>query len=150
MKPSFLFSHWQRIRKGLIEVIEKFEEKDLDYQATSGGWPAGQIMIHIANAEDGWFRYAVTKEYNEWPSYLDYNNYPDKETILQALDEVHKKTEAYLETLTEEDLLKEIIAPWDEKFPLYWIFWHVIEHEIHHRGELSIILGILGKEGLDV
>ena len=79
MKPSFLFSHWQRIRKGLIEVIEKFEEKDLDYQATSGGWPAGQIMIHIANAEDGWFRYAVTKEYNEWPSYLDYKKYPDKD-----------------------------------------------------------------------
>ncbi len=31
-----------------------------------------------------------------------------------------------------------------------WIFWHVLEHEIHHRGELSLILGFLGKQGLDV
>ena len=31
-----------------------------------------------------------------------------------------------------------------------WIFWHVLEHEIHHRGELSLITGILGREGLDV
>jgi len=33
---------------------------------------------------------------------------------------------------------------------LGWIIWHVLEHEIHHRGELSLILGLLGREGLDV
>jgi uncharacterized damage-inducible protein DinB len=27
--------------------------------------------------------------------------------------------------------------------------WHVMEHEIHHRGELSLLLGMLGHEGLD-
>jgi uncharacterized damage-inducible protein DinB len=26
---------------------------------------------------------------------------------------------------------------------------HLIEHEIHHRGELSLILGLLGREGLN-
>jgi uncharacterized damage-inducible protein DinB len=26
---------------------------------------------------------------------------------------------------------------------------HVIEHEIHHRGELSLKLGLLDREGLD-
>jgi uncharacterized damage-inducible protein DinB len=29
------------------------------------------------------------------------------------------------------------------------MLWHVVEHEIHHRGELSLILGLLGREGLD-
>jgi uncharacterized damage-inducible protein DinB len=29
------------------------------------------------------------------------------------------------------------------------LFDHIIEHEIHHRGELSLILGVLGREGLD-
>jgi len=24
-----------------------------------------------------------------------------------------------------------------------------MEHEIHHRGELSLILGLFGREGLD-
>jgi uncharacterized damage-inducible protein DinB len=26
---------------------------------------------------------------------------------------------------------------------------HILEHEIHHRGELSLILGLLGREGLN-
>jgi uncharacterized damage-inducible protein DinB len=34
--------------------------------------------------------------------------------------------------------------------PLRSIIWHVLEHEIHHRGELSILIGLLGREGLEV
>ena len=150
MKPEKLFSHWQYIRKGLISVIEDFEESELTYQPYPDSWPVGQIMVHIANAEEGWFRYAVTKELQEWPMQLQFENYPTREKILTVLDEVHGKTERYLETLSEEDLSATILAPWEETFPLGWIFWHVIEHEVHHRGELSLILGILGKEGLDV
>ncbi len=26
---------------------------------------------------------------------------------------------------------------------------HLIEHEIHHRAELSLVLGMLGKQGLN-
>ncbi|MCE7990102.1 MAG: hypothetical protein DYG89_53840, partial [Caldilinea sp. CFX5] len=40
--------------------------------------------------------------------------------------------------------------PGGHAFSLGWIIWHVLEHEIHHRGELSLILGLLGREGLDV
>jgi uncharacterized damage-inducible protein DinB len=150
MKPADTFSHWKRVRRGLLEVIENFEEEDLTYQTHPDGWPVGQIMIHIANAEEGWFRYAVQKEFDEWPSYLDFKNYPDKKSIIDALEDVHHKTELYLETLTEADLNDIIETPWGESIPLYWVFWHVLEHEIHHRGELSLILGMLGKEGLEV
>jgi len=150
MKPERMFSHWSWMRKGLIKVIEKFSEADLSYQPFPESWPVGQIMVHIASAEEGWFRYAVTKELSEWPSHLQFENYPTREKILEVLDTVHAKTEEYLGTLTEQDLTTRILAPWEESFPLQWIIWHVIEHEIHHRGELSMILGMLGKEGLEV
>jgi uncharacterized damage-inducible protein DinB len=150
MVPETLFSHWRLIRKGLISVIEDFSQSDLSYRPYPDSWPVGQIMVHIANAEEGWFRYVVTQELPEWPSHLQFENYSTQGNILKILDEVHAKTERYLGTLTEQDLSTRILAPWDETFPLQWIIWHVIEHEIHHRGELSLILGILGKEGLDV
>jgi uncharacterized damage-inducible protein DinB len=67
-----------------------------------------------------------------------------------VLADVHARTEEYIDTLEESDLARIIEAPWGEKFHLGWILWHVIEHEIHHRGELSLILGLLGREGLDV
>ena len=37
--------------------------------------------------------------------------------------------------------------PWrDRRF----IVWHVAEHDIHHGGEISIILGMHGRPGLDM
>ena len=29
-----------------------------------------------------------------------------------------------------------------------WIVWHVLEHEIHHGGELSLALGGYGLQGI--
>ena len=63
---------------------------------------------------------------------------------------VHNRTIEFMSTLEIEDLNTIIDYPWDGKGSLGWIIWHVIEHEIHHRGELSLILGMLGREGIDI
>ena len=31
-----------------------------------------------------------------------------------------------------------------------WVIWHLIEHEGHHGGEISLILGSNGLPGLDM
>jgi uncharacterized damage-inducible protein DinB len=56
----------------------------------------------------------------------------------------------FLSGLKLEDLKVCIDFPWDGNGSLAWIIWHVLEHEIHHRGELSLILGIMGRKGLVV
>jgi uncharacterized damage-inducible protein DinB len=84
-----------------------------------------------------------------WPTDYTLENYPSREAIKSLLVEVHAKTFAFLATLTMDDLDTIIDSPWGE-FSLGFIIWHVLEHEIHHRGELSLIIGTLGREGLDV
>lgn len=32
--------------------------------------------------------------------------------------------------------------------PRDWIIWHVFEHEIHHGGEISLVLGMNGLPGI--
>ena len=147
MKPDEIFSHWKQVRTDLVTMVGRFTEAELAYVPFDGAWPVGQIMLHIAEAEEGWFRYIVMRELNAWSDQYTLENYPRKEAILEALSEVHQHTEQYLATLKEEDLLMQITAPRGEVLSLNWIIWHVIEHEIHHRGELSLILGMLGREG---
>ena len=103
----------------------------------------------IANAEEGWFRLIATKERDEWPADYTLDNYPSRDAIKSLLTDVHARTFAYLATLTSDDLDTVVESPWGQ-FTLGFIIWHVLEHEIHHRGELSLILGFLGREGLDV
>jgi uncharacterized damage-inducible protein DinB len=150
MEPEKIYAHWKVVRQGLLRVIESFEETDLNFKATPGGWPAGQIMIHIANAEEGWFQYVVTRELDHWPDHLSFQNYSDKTSIIQELSDVHSKTRSFISKLSEDDVNREIDTPWDDSLSLFWIIWHVIEHEIHHRGELSLMLSMLGKAGLEV
>jgi uncharacterized damage-inducible protein DinB len=150
MKPNQIFSHWKQIRADLLSTIDKFDNDELVYAPFETSWCVGQIVLHIANAEEGWFRYAVSRELDKWPEQYRPENYPTKKDVKLALSKVHTHTEQYLDSLDEANLAQLIEVPWDESIPLIWIIWHVVEHEIHHRGELSLILGLLGREGLDL
>lgn len=145
-----IFSHWEQVRTDLFATIDKFEEADLTFVPFGGSWPVGQMMLHIADAEDGWIRYAVTRELDQWPEQYCLENYPTKAAIKSALTTVHNHTEQYLESLDEASTTQLVAVPWGEQISLLWIIWHMVEHEIHHRGELSLILGLFGREGLDV
>lgn len=150
MKLSHLFSHWKQLNKDLLWTIDQFSDDDLFYRPFDGSWTVGDIMLHIPDAEDGWFRYAVTRELSDWPSFT-IDEYPNIEAIKGLISDVHARTEAFLDKQEIADLERMVKLPWKEaERSLGWIIWHVIEHEIHHRGELSLILGTLGKKGLDV
>ena len=149
MKLSGLFAHWSEIRTDLVMTIDKFTNDELNYIPANTDWSVGKIMLHIAEAEEGWFHYAVTQNLKEWPV-IEVEAYPNKAAVKGVLAEVHGRTERYLSTLMLPDLDRDVVPPWGSgPIKLEWIIWHVLEHEIHHRGELSLILGLLGKEGLD-
>jgi uncharacterized damage-inducible protein DinB len=48
-----------------------------------------------------------------------------------------------------ERLERMIVTPCGARSRLVELFDHMIEHEIHYHGELSLILGMLGREGRD-
>lgn len=67
----------------------------------------------------------------------------------KLLDDVHSTTAIFLCSLDDVDLGQAIDTPWGARYPLYDMRTHLIEHEIHHRAELSLILGMLGRVGFD-
>ena len=149
MKLDQLFCHWNQIHIDTLAVLDKFNDVELTCVAYPGGMTVGHIALHIAEAKEGWFYRIAIKQREEWPFEYTLENYPTKAAIQSLLAEIHAKIFIYLSTLTIEDLETQINSPWGQ-FSLRFIIWHILEHEIHHRGELSLILGILGREGLDV
>jgi uncharacterized damage-inducible protein DinB len=144
------FKHWQQVRTDLLATVDKFSDEELAYVPFPGSWSVGHIIRHIANAEDGWFRYVVRQELSDWPAEFTLAHYPTVAATKVLLSKVHDRTQTYLSDWAVTDLDRPIEAPWGHTFTLGWIIWHVLEHEIHHRGELSLILGMLGREGLEV
>lgn len=108
-------------------------------------------MLHIGSAANFWLHSGILSPVNVYIHDLaTLTNYPTLELIREFLDEEHKNTIDLLNNFDSQN--------WDKPYPYQdgytytpaWIFWHVLEHEIHHRGELSLILGLLGREGLQV
>jgi uncharacterized damage-inducible protein DinB len=149
MKPSQIFQHWEQVRADLRTTIDMFSEQELTFSPFEGSWPVGQIMLHIADCEDNWLYGVVQHQIAPWIFYK-LVDYPNRTAIKAALDRAHLRTIVFLENLEETDLNKKFKIPDGHAFRLDWIIWHVLEHEIHHRGELSLVLGMLGRKGLDV
>jgi uncharacterized damage-inducible protein DinB len=146
MNAKDMFSHWTKIRSGLLKALTMLNDDQLEFVPGEGLWSLGTVARHIAQAEEGWFRYVIARRYDEWPPEYTAEDYPTVESIKTLLTDVHARTEAYLETLSLDDLEKHIEAPWGESLELRWIIWVVLTHEIHHRGEIFLMLGLMGMK----
>ncbi len=149
MNVAKIVQFWKQIRRGLIDTIDKFTDEELDHVAYDGGYSVRQIILHIAQEEYGEIQYGITREIDAFPPEYPEESYPTIGSLKALLASVHEETTRYLESVADEDLEKGIEAQWGGTYPLIDMIWHVMEHEIHHRGELSFILGLLGREGLD-
>ena len=38
----------------------------------------------------------------------------------------------------------------DQTYTRQWVIWHLIEHDLHHGGELSFTLGMHGLTGITI
>ncbi len=149
MNAKTLFGHWDQVRVDLLRALDMVTDEQLTFTPREGLWSLGRVAVHIASAEDGWFRYVVQRQLPGWPG-LKAEDYPTVGAIKTLLNEVHARTDAYLETVDAADLDRIIETPWGESLSLRWIVWHVLEHEIHHRGEIFLMLGLLGLEAPDI
>ncbi|MEE9552701.1 MAG: DinB family protein [candidate division Zixibacteria bacterium] len=103
----------------------------------------GNIFMHIAEASDWWI-----SEIIDGKGCTDYTPCPSvpKAEIAVMLDNHWKRLEAFFarapEVLEGEYDMSKYGR--DRKVNGYWIFLHLLEHDIHHRSQINHYLRILG------
>jgi len=152
MNADQLFGHWDFVRQGLLQALDQLTYEQLQFTPRPELRTIGAIASHIASAEDGWFLYIVWHETAQWPADLRCSSVA---ALKELLGRVHDRTKAYLATISADapapsEVDQAIALPWGPQMPLRWVIWHVLEHEIHHRGEIYLMLGLLGMEAPDV
>jgi uncharacterized damage-inducible protein DinB len=149
MDLDYMISHWANVRTALLETIDKFSDEELDFRPYPTAWTVRQLMLHIAHEEHGEFDYGILQTLEAFPEEYNVLDYRSVEAIKALLEATHAETLGYLEKLAPGDLERVIVAPWGPSYRLIAMIGHIVEHEIHHRAELSLILGLLGKGGLN-
>jgi len=100
------------------------------------------IFVHSLQAEQFWIRRLSGKS-TEGIFNTPFSKYADIKAVQEYADEVEAETNEYLKTLTDEKLQSIFdFKRWDgkpDRKKIEDILMHVIEEEIHHRGELFCI-----------
>jgi uncharacterized damage-inducible protein DinB len=100
------------------------------------------IFIHSLQAEQFWVRRLSGKNTEEIFK-TPFSKFADINAVQKYADTVETETNEYLNTLTDEKLQSVFeYKGWDGKTrqnKIEDILMHVVEEEIHHRGELSCI-----------
>jgi uncharacterized damage-inducible protein DinB len=144
-----LLSKWAEVRFGLAETIEKFTDAELTFWPFAGGYSVAETILHIAHEEEIEAGYGLTRRLPEMPPAYDALQYPSTRLLLDLLTDVHSHTVEYMENISDEAFEAAVEPAWGGSALPSEMLMHLLEHEIHHRGELSLMLGMLGRKGLD-
>ena len=148
MNSAVLFGYWKQVRQGLVEALDMLTNAQLDFVPRQGLWSLRETVCHIAGTEEGWLRYYTANRWHENPPQAA--DYPTIVSLKTLLAQQHAITEAQFAENAEAALAQVCSLPWGAQVTMGWAVWHVLEHEIHHRGEVFLMLGLLGIEAPDV
>jgi uncharacterized damage-inducible protein DinB len=149
------YAGWSVYQQALVDVIVPLEASHLDLRASSHTWTVGRIAAHIIAARVWWFHarsgegtdLATDEQWNTMERW-DGASAPGRNVaeLIRGLELTWDMIESALQRWTPTDL-EYVFAPHPEDAVARsrrWIVWHVLEHDLHHGGEISCILGAHG------
>ncbi|GHO85726.1 DinB family protein [Dictyobacter formicarum] len=164
--PSLMtfYTGWKTYQQSLIETTAPLTPEQLALPAASHQWTIGMVAQHIIANRVWWFQVWM----GEGSPYLAPIAHWDPADEVEQPELGAAELVAGLESTW--GMIAEALARWTaadlghvfqppaalreeerEHFPSFtrqWIIWHVLEHEIHHGGELSLALGGYGLPGI--
>ena len=102
-------------------------------------------MVHVLSAEWGWLARCGGPERG---APLDPVDYPTVESVVSTWSKVEVYVREFLTTLRDEDLTRNIEfaigGAAERSMPLGELMQHAALHGVHHRGQVALLLRILG------
>lgn len=102
-------------------------------------------MVHLLSTEWGWFSRCGGPE--RGPR-LNPADYPRAESLIEAWSKVEGYVREFLSELKDEDLACNVEYMIDRvekrSMPLGELLQHAANHGVHHRGQVALLLRMLG------
>ena len=161
---------WREHQRLLLDALRDLQPEHLALRAGPDGWTIWQIASHMAGARAFWFHDVLREgddalrdmfriERTTVPGLsLEDAGWKDDEThprtaseIVDAFGRTWAMIDGCLGRWTSDDLAVGFTRDgYDRGSTRAWVIWHLIEHEGHHGGEISSILGSNGLPALDL
>lgn len=158
------YKGWETYQHSLVETIAPLSSEQLAFPAASHQWTIGMVAQHMVANRVWWFQLWMGEGSPDlapiahWdPGEVVEPPALEAAELVAALESTWGMIAEALARWTPADLghvfsppavLSEAERSIFGELTRQWIIWHVLEHEIHHGGELSLALGGYGLAGI--
>ena len=139
---SFL-DYYEKIRVRTSNVIAVVPPDLLEWRYHPGKYSIGDIIRHIACIERYMYAETVAGRRSSYQGCTS-SIASGYENVLELFNALHNESVAIFRSLSDEDLARKCITPAGNAITVWKWLRALVEHEVHHRGQLYIYLGLLG------
>jgi uncharacterized damage-inducible protein DinB len=147
MAVQKLFQYNWQVRNDWFDWCESVPEEELLKKRTGGIGSILYTLFHIVDVEYSWLCGLQGKSEPPEPPFEDYATL---EKIREFSKQYHEEVEPFVNSWTndmENKILSETLSNGETiSFKYGEVMRHVIAHEIHHIGQLSVWSREIGKE----
>lgn len=142
------YKGWDRYNGLLTEAIAPLSREQLALRAETSLRPIRLLAAHIIGARVGWFQGVMGEGgpalavFDRW----DADDAPPRgaDELVTGLHATWGAVRDCLDRWTPAMLEDPFTTRRGRAVTRQWIIWHVLEHDIHHGGELCLTLGMHG------
>lgn len=152
-----IYENWRGYNGRLQKCVAPLTNEQLSLQPAPRMWPLGQIVQHVISVRAGWFSGTLQdadelmNEYMLWGQ----RDSPERSAaeLVRGLDETWAFMESRLQRWTPADYAETFPDEYDGQVyqvSRSWVIYHVLEHDLHHGSEVSLILGMNGLQPIEI
>jgi uncharacterized damage-inducible protein DinB len=149
---AMFYKQWREYQDKLKASVAPLTAEQLALAAGPGLRPIGYNVAHIIGCRAGWFTYTMGEDGGESIKALAELDEADMAKrggaeLAQGLDLTFDFMMSRISRWSDEDMRKTFEDDWDGvkvQLSRAWIVYHVMEHDLHHGGEVSMTLGMHG------
>jgi uncharacterized damage-inducible protein DinB len=135
--------HFDRVRARTRRVAACIPAEHIEWTYKAGAFTLGDLVRHIAITERGIWAETVHARPSRYASH-GRELADGRDEVLAFLDRMHDESMAEFRALTPESLAGKCATPEGSRLTTWKWLRMMPEHEIHHRGQIYLMLSMLG------
>jgi uncharacterized damage-inducible protein DinB len=138
---SFL-EYYEKLRGRTVRVIECIPPDKFDWTHRNGKFTFADLIRHLAATERFMFAENVRGNKSIYPGH-EKDLADGCDNVRRFFKEMHEESMQIFRALTDQDLQKKCLTPNGTPITTWKWLRALSEHEIHHRGQIYALLGML-------
>ncbi len=135
--------YFESIRNRTRRVVLSIPPEHINWTHAAGKWTLGDLTRHLGGIERWMWAENAKRRPSRYPGH-GRELADGHEAVVAYLDDMHAQSMEIFRTLTPDDLCAKCMTPGGAELVVWKWLRAMVEHEAHHRGQIHLMLSMLG------